>query len=179
MNDIDTEQLDAQQMWALLDTAPSIRNPIVFQILRNGARKRVAIPVKKVEQDKVELQVPFRNSFRQSRGSITLEAETGFATTPTLSHSKTTTLSHSQTPVGANSEAKQEGERSHLSAGSSVSGDGILRMSIIHEGFGTSLISIARSVTSPRTLRAPRLIALVPWLLNCICIFDRHVISCM
>ena len=163
MNDIDTEKLDAQQMWALLDTAPSIGNPIVFQILRNGARKRVAIPVKKGEQDKVDLQVPFRK-----RGPITLEAETGFATTPTLSHS--------QTPVGANSEAQQEGERSHLSAGSSTSGDGMLRLSIIHES-GKSLISIARSVTSPGTLRAPRLIAWVPWLLNCSCIFDKHVIS--
>lgn len=169
MNDIDTEKLDAQQMGALLDTAPSIGNPIVFQVLRDGARKRVAIPVKNGEQHKVELQVPFRK-----RGPITLEAETGFATTPTLSHSKTPTLSHSQTPVGANSEAQQEGERSHLSAGSS--GDGMLRLSIIHEG-GKSLISIARSVTSPGTLRAPRLIAWVPWLLNCICIFDGHVIS--
>ena len=137
VNDIDAEKLDAPQMAALLDTAPSTRNPVVFKIVRNGARRTVAIPVKKVEHNKIEEKFSFRK-----KGSITLEAETGFVTTPTLSHS--------QTPVGTNSQGQQEGghetPRSHDSAGGSTSGDGDRRWSVIHEGFSELNLSLVRDV---------------------------------
>jgi hypothetical protein len=131
---MDTEKLDAKQMAALLDTASSTRNPVVFRIVRSGSRKTVAIPIKKVEHKKVEEKFPLRRN-----GSITLEAETGFVTTPTLSHA--------QTPLAVDSQRQQEGRletpRSCDSAGGSTSGDGDRRWSVIHEGF-------SESPTSPR-----------------------------
>ena len=131
---MDTEKLDAKQMAALLDTASSTRNPVVLRIVRSGSRKTVAIPIKKVEHKKVEEKFPLRRN-----GSITLEAETGFVTTPTLSHA--------QTPLAVDSQRQQEGRletpRSCDSAGGSTSGDGDRRWSVIHEGF-------SESPTSPR-----------------------------